>query len=29
MVEDTLTSYWPAYGGGYQKFTFLEYRCEL
>ena len=28
MVEDTLTSYMPDHGGGYQKpETFLEYRC--
>ena len=30
MVEDTLTSYWPGYGGGYHNpGTFLEYRCEF
>ncbi len=28
MVEDTLTSYWPDFAGGYRKpGTFLEYRC--
>ena len=30
MVEDTLTSYWPNFKGGYHRQgTFMEYRCGI